>query len=84
MEDPNGNCVEWELTCRSDTVWNVELEIFFIKNVKSSESENTFSFPEKQITTATELIEAFDNAVSDIKTSIESRDISSCVELSKT
>jgi hypothetical protein len=83
MDDPLGNSVEWELTCRSDALWNVELEIYFQKNNKYAECENIFSFPEKQITTATELIEAFDNAIADIKSSIESRDISSWLEMSK-
>ncbi len=79
-----GNFVEWDLDCVFDTIWRVIPEIFLIKNVKNSESETIFPFPEPEIISASDLIQALDTAVADIKTSIESRDISSWIELSKT
>jgi hypothetical protein len=84
MDDSMGNFVEWDLDCVFDKGWRVILDIFLLKNVKNSESETIFSFPEPEISSASDLIQALDTAVADTKTSIESRDISSWVELSKT
>jgi hypothetical protein len=84
MDDPVGNFVEWDLDCVFETSWRVIPDIFLSRKDKKYESETIFSFPEPEITSASDLIHALDTAVADIKTSIESRDISSWVELSKT
>jgi hypothetical protein len=80
--DPNDNLVVWEATCKFDTVWKIELGIFIRKHDRS-EFEKTVSFPNKEAVES-ELAKTLDTVVADIKTSIESRDISSWVELSKT
>jgi hypothetical protein len=81
--DPNDNLVVWESTCRLDTSWQIEVGIF-IRRHDQREFEKTVSFPSKKAVTVSELIHALDTVVLDIKTSIESRDISSWIELSKT
>jgi hypothetical protein len=82
--DPNDNLVVWEATCKFDTAWKIELGIFIRKHDRS-EFEKTVSFPNKEVVgSGSELTKTLDTVVADIKTSIESRDISSWIELSKT
>jgi hypothetical protein len=84
MDDPDGNFLEWYTLCTFRNSWRVTSEILLSRKDKKYDTEGIFDFPEMQITSASDLIRALDTAVADIKTSIESRDISSWVELCKT
>ena len=81
VDDPFGNVLTWDLVCKFNSVWNVELEIFLARK-ETYQDENIFSYPVKQVTSALELIQALDWAVAEIESSIESRDLSEWVKMS--
>jgi hypothetical protein len=81
--DPNDNLVVWKTICNFDTLWEIESEIF-IRRDDRREFEKIVSFPNKKVVTKKELMDELNKVIADIKISIESRDISSWVELSKT
>ncbi len=82
IDDSFGNLITWDLVCKFEAEWCVELEIF-LNRKEARETENIFSYPSKRTSMAMELILALDWAVAEIETSIASRNISSWIELSK-
>ncbi len=85
IKNESNDVVTWDMTCcREINDWRVYGGIFVARHDLDYEIE-IHSFPENDdLKSSKDLLVALEHLVSEVKASIESRDISSWVELSKT
>ncbi len=85
IKNESNDVVTWDMTCcREIEDWRVYGGIFVARHDLDYEIE-IHSFPENtDLKSSKDLLATLDHLISEVKTSIESRDISSWVELSKT
>jgi hypothetical protein len=85
IKNENNDVVTWDMTCcREIHDWRVYGGIFVSRHDLDYEIEIHSFLENDDLKSSKDLLAAFEYLVSEVKTSIESRDISSWVELSKT